>query len=72
MTPTLVSAPLAALVTWLVSRATTAPDDVERQWLVLHGTAADRYAERLARLTIAGPGSAPGRPGRRRRRDADR
>ncbi|GGM25859.1 cation acetate symporter [Promicromonospora citrea] len=53
MTPTLVAAPLAALVTWLVSRRTAPPDDVERQWLVLHGTAADRHAERLARLTLA-------------------
>jgi cation/acetate symporter len=71
MTPTLVAAPLAALVTWLVSRATTPPDDVERQWLVLHGTAADRHAERLARLTIASLGSKARRSGRAARHEGE-
>jgi cation/acetate symporter len=52
MTPTLVAAPVAAAVTILVSRRTNAPDDVERLWLTMHGTAADRHAERLAQLTI--------------------
>ena len=74
VTPTLVAAPLAALVTWLVSRSTTPPADVERQWLVLHGTAADRHAERLARLTIASAEPTPRRRGRGRgaRRQGDR
>jgi cation/acetate symporter len=52
MTPTLVAAPLAAAVTILVSLRTSPPADLERLWLTLHGTAADRHAERLARLTI--------------------
>lgn len=52
MTPTLVAAPLAAAVTVLVSRLTAEPADLERVWLRLHGTAADRHTERLARLTV--------------------
>ena len=35
-----------------------APDDVEAAWTLMHGTAADRSAERLARLTIAASASA--------------
>lgn len=62
LTPTLVAAPLSAAVTILVSRWTAPPAELERLWLTLHGTAADRHAERLARLTI----DSPGRPGRRR------
>ncbi|PFG42587.1 cation/acetate symporter [Isoptericola jiangsuensis] len=53
VTPTLVAAPLAATVTVLVSLRTTPPPDVERSWLIMHGTAADRRAERLARLVVA-------------------
>ncbi|MCK0117345.1 cation acetate symporter [Isoptericola sp. S6320L] len=63
VTPTLVAAPLAAAVTVLVSRRTTPPPDVEKSWLIMHGTAADRHAERLARLVVAE---------NRRRRDARR
>lgn len=61
MTPTLVAAPIAALVCVVVSRCTTPPAGVERHWLVMHGTAADRRAERLAQLTItvAGKGRRP-------------
>ncbi|WP_418277479.1 cation acetate symporter [Isoptericola jiangsuensis] len=59
VTPTLVAAPLAAAVTVLVSRRTAPPPDVEESWLIMHGTAADRRAERLARLVVA--------EGRRRR-----
>lgn len=54
MTPTIVAAPLAAAVTVLVSRRTQVPEDLELLWLKMHGTAADRHAMRLARLTIAG------------------
>ncbi|PRX50428.1 cation/acetate symporter [Prauserella shujinwangii] len=54
LAPTIVAAPLATVVTVLVSLRTTPPADVERLWLKLHGTAADRRAVRLARLTIAG------------------
>ncbi|GAA1971826.1 hypothetical protein GCM10009718_04450 [Isoptericola halotolerans] len=52
VTPTLVAAPLAAAVTVLVSLRTTAPADVEKSWLIMHGTAADRHAERLAQLVL--------------------
>jgi cation/acetate symporter len=61
LTPTLVAAPLAAMVTVLVSRWTEPPAALERLWLALHGTAADRAAERLARLTISNPARRPGR-----------
>ncbi|MDV6012573.1 cation acetate symporter [Haloechinothrix sp. LS1_15] len=54
LTPTVVAAPLAATVTVLVSRRTVTPPNLDRLWLKLHGTAADRQALRLARLTIAG------------------
>lgn len=54
LTPTLLAAPLALLVTVAVSRWTRAPAHVERSWLLMHGTARDREAERLARLTIRG------------------
>lgn len=54
MTPTIVAAPIAAAVTILVSRRTSVPANLDQLWVKLHGTAADRHAERLARLTIAG------------------
>lgn len=54
MTPTIVAAPIAAAVTILVSRRTSVPADLDQLWVKLHGTAADRQTERLARLTIAG------------------
>ncbi|WP_265521510.1 cation acetate symporter [Oerskovia flava] len=53
VTPTLVAAPLAAAVAVFVSLRTTPPPDVEKSWLIMHGTAADRHAERLARLVVA-------------------
>lgn len=54
MTPTIAAAPVAAAVTIVVSRRTVGPVDIERIWLRMHGTAADRQSERLARLTIGG------------------
>lgn len=54
MAPTLIAAPLSAAVTVIVSRRSALPDDLERLWLRLHGTASDRHTERLARLTISG------------------
>ncbi|MFD1719564.1 cation acetate symporter [Georgenia deserti] len=54
VTPTFVAAPIAAAVTVLVSRRTEPPPDVDAAWVRMHGTAADRQAERLARLTVAG------------------
>ncbi|WP_125774052.1 cation acetate symporter [Antribacter gilvus] len=65
VTPTLVAAPLATAVCVLVSRRTAPPPDVEQQWLTLHGTAGDRQAERLARLTIANTAGPRRRGGRR-------
>ncbi|GAA4432078.1 cation acetate symporter [Georgenia halophila] len=64
VTPTLVVAPVAAAVTILVSRRTAAPPDVEQAWLRMHGTAADRHAERLARLTVENRRAAGRRFGR--------
>ncbi|WP_034270574.1 sodium/solute symporter [Haloechinothrix halophila] len=60
LAPTIVAAPLATLVTVVVSLCTPTPKDVDRMWLRLHGTAADRRAARLARLTIAGVGGVKG------------
>ncbi|MUL43754.1 cation acetate symporter [Streptomonospora sp. PA3] len=54
LTPTVVSAPCAAAVTAAVSLATRPPADLDGIWLRMHGTAADRRAVRLARLTVAG------------------
>ncbi|AYY12487.1 cation acetate symporter [Actinobacteria bacterium YIM 96077] len=54
LTPTVVAAPLAAGVAVVISLYTRTPANLERLWLRLHGTAADRRAERLARLTISG------------------
>lgn len=54
LTPTLVAAPCAAVATVAVSRRTDVPAGIDRMWLKLHGTAADRAAVRLARLTVAG------------------
>lgn len=53
-TPTLVAAPLATVAAVVVSRRTEPGVDVAAVWLRLHGTAGDRQAERLARLTIRG------------------
>ncbi|WP_129667288.1 cation acetate symporter [Phytoactinopolyspora endophytica] len=62
LTPTVIAAPLAAGVTILVSLRTRTPTDLDQLWLRLHGTAADRRAERLARLTIAGTTAGATRP----------
>lgn len=50
--PSLVSAPIAALVVVAVSLMTRAPASVGSAWVKMHGTAADRHAERLAKLTV--------------------
>ncbi|GAB3466528.1 sodium/solute symporter [Streptomonospora sediminis] len=63
LTPTVVSAPCAAAATAVVSLATRPPPGLDAIWLRMHGTAADRRAVRLARLTVAGFG----RRGRERR-----
>ncbi|GAA4919611.1 cation acetate symporter [Nesterenkonia rhizosphaerae] len=50
--PTLLAAPAAVLVTVLISRKTRPPASVDAAWVIMHGTAADRQAERLATLTV--------------------
>lgn len=52
LTPTIVAAPLAVAVTVTVSRRSRPPADLDRVWRRMHGTAADRQAERLAKLTL--------------------
>lgn len=52
LTPTIIAAPLAVATTVLISRRGTAPPDIDRVWRKMHGTAADRQAERLAQLTL--------------------
>ncbi|WP_046469351.1 solute symporter family protein [Allosalinactinospora lopnorensis] len=54
LTPTIVSAPCGAAVAVAVSLATRPPENLDRIWVRLHGTAADRRAAKLARLTMAG------------------
>lgn len=54
LTPTPIAAPCAALAAIAVSRRTAVPDNLTQLWVRLHGTAADRSAERLALLTIRG------------------
>ncbi len=56
ITPTLIAAPTSFLTTIGVSLCTAPPAHVAASWLRMHGTAADRHAERLARLTIEGIG----------------
>ena len=50
--PTLVAAPVAIVVTVIVSRRTRRPPSTDAAWLTMHGTAADRQAERLARIMV--------------------
>lgn len=54
LTPTPIAAPCAILAAVVVSLRTEVPTDLTQLWVRLHGTAADRAAERLARLTIRG------------------
>jgi len=50
--PTLVAAPVAIVVIMAVSRRTARPPGTDAAWLTMHGTAADRQAERLARIMV--------------------
>lgn len=52
LTPSMLVAPVAALVTVAVSRHTRPPTDLATAWVRMHGTAADRTAEHLAQLTL--------------------
>lgn len=54
LTPTFLAAPAAVLAVIGVSLRTQVPQGLDALWLRLHGTAADRRAERLALLTIRG------------------
>ncbi|QBI22053.1 cation acetate symporter [Egibacter rhizosphaerae] len=54
LAPAVLGAPAAMLVTVVVSKVTPTPVDLDRTWVRMHGTAADRQAERLAELTIRG------------------
>lgn len=51
LTPSVVAAPMAAAATVAVSWATRTPAGVAAAWTRMHGTSADRAAERLAALT---------------------
>lgn len=50
LSPTLLAAPVSFVVTAVVSLGGEVPEDLPRLWLRMHGTAADRTAERLTRL----------------------
>jgi cation/acetate symporter len=52
LAPTVVAAPTSALIVVVVSRADPAPGVDARVWTRMHGTAADRQVERVARLTL--------------------
>jgi cation/acetate symporter len=54
LTPTIVAAPLATVVTVVVSLRTRPPEDLAQIWVRMHGTAADRKAVRLAKLPLGG------------------
>jgi cation/acetate symporter len=54
LTPTPIAAPCAVVAAVVVSRRTRPPADLPLRWARLHGTAADRHAEQLARLTLRG------------------
>jgi cation/acetate symporter len=52
LAPTLIAAPASALTIVVVSRLDTAEGAGPRVWARMHGTAHDRQAERLARMTL--------------------
>ena len=54
VTPSAVTAGAATLVLVVVSHRTAPPEGTDEMWITMHGTAADRRAERLARLTVEG------------------
>jgi cation/acetate symporter len=64
LTPTPVAAPCAIIAAVVVSLRTEVPAGLGDMWVRLHGTAADRTTERLARLTIRGvePDPSPAEP----------
>jgi cation/acetate symporter len=54
LAPTVVAAPVSALVTVVVSRRDPEAGATARVWTRMHGTAADRQVERIAALTVRG------------------
>jgi cation/acetate symporter len=54
LAPTVVAAPLSAVTVVVVSRTDRAQGADPRVWTRMHGTAADRQVERIARLTLRG------------------
>jgi cation/acetate symporter len=52
LAPALLAAPLSALAVVVGSRTDPAPADATAAWVRMHGTAGDRQAERVARLTL--------------------
>jgi cation/acetate symporter len=54
LAPAIIAAPISAVTVVVVSRLDTGPSVSPRVWTRMHGTAADRQAERLARITLRG------------------
>lgn len=52
LAPTMIAAPISALTIVAVSRLDTGPSVSPRVWTRMHGTAADRQTERMARITL--------------------
>jgi cation/acetate symporter len=52
LAPTMVAAPISALTIVVVSRLDPGPGVATAVWTLMHGTAADRQLERLARITL--------------------
>ncbi len=52
LAPTMIAAPVSALTIVAVSRLDTGPSVSPRVWTRMHGTAADRQTERMARITL--------------------
>jgi cation/acetate symporter len=54
LAPAMIAAPVSAVAIVVVSRLDTGPPVSPRVWTLMHGTAADRQAERMARITLRG------------------
>lgn len=54
LAPTVIAAPASAMAIFVVSRLDPAPPVDARIWTQMHGTAADRGAEHMARITLRG------------------
>ena len=54
LAPAMIAAPISAATIVVVSRRDTGPPVSPQLWTRMHGTAADRQAERMARLTLRG------------------